>query len=396
MITLKGANFMNKIHNNASYAIYTSMKLLTFFMIALILFPLQAYAQYQESSNYHDFKLVPVVQELEHPWGIAFLPNGDILVTEKKGQLNLVRMPSGKKEIVAGLPEIAQIGQGGLLDVVVHPDFQSNQTIFLSYSGRSQRGYGTEVVRARLNGPKLFDVTKIFEAVPKVRGRVHFGSRLLWGADDKLYITLGDRGQRDEAQDPKNHLGSTIRINEDGSIPEDNPFADDHQNYRPEIFTYGNRNVQGIALRPDTGEIWAHEHGPRGGDEINILRPANNYGWPTITYGREYSGFSITDQRAAPGMEQPIIYWDPSIAPCGMAFYTGNKFPNWQGDIFIGALVQTHLRRVKLDGNEVIEQEVLLEDFGERIRDVENGPDGLIYILTDHPSGQLLRLEPAS
>lgn len=371
------------------------MKKFTALIFAFVLFPISAAnAQYSENSKHHNFNLVSVVEDLEHPWGMAFLPNGDLLVTEKKGQLNLIRMQTGEREIVQGLPEIAEIGQGGLLDVMVHPDFQSNQTIFISYAARGERGFGTEVSRATLNGPKLFDVQKIFEAVPKKRGRVHFGSRLLWGPDDKLYITLGERGEMEEAQDPKTHLGSTIRINEDGSVPEDNPFYG-HESYRPEIFTYGNRNVQGIALHPVTGEIYAHEHGPKGGDEINILKAGNNYGWPAITYGIDYTGFEITDKTSAPGMEQPVLYWDPSIAPCGMIFYGGDKFPEWQGDIFVGALVQTHLRRVRLDeNNQVVEQEVLLENLGERIRDVENGPDGYIYILTDNPYGQLMRLEP--
>lgn len=371
------------------------MRYLTTLFIAILCLPLSnaKAQQYSENSQHHNFNLVTIIDELEHPWGMAFLPNGDMLITEKAGRLNLIRMNSGGRDYVEGLPEIAEIGQGGLLDVLVHPNFQANQTIFLSYAGRGDRGYGTEVVRAKLNGPRLTEVTKIFEAVPKVRGRVHFGSRLLWGADDKLYITLGERGQMEEAQDPKNHLGSTIRINEDGSVPDDNPFAT-HESYRPEIFTYGNRNVQGIALHPKTGEVWAHEHGPKGGDEINILKAGNNYGWPSITYGIDYTGFEITDQTSAPGMEQPLLYWDPSIAPSGMIFYTGDKFPEWSSDIFVGALVQTHLRRVRMNGNEVVEQEVLLKEFGERIRDVENGPDGYIYILTDNPYGQLMRLEP--
>lgn len=367
------------------------MRVVLFLLVMFVTVP--ALAQAVQESEHHDFTVETLLSNLNFPWGMAFLPNGDMLITEKPGQLLLVRMGQKKIEYVEGLPDIAAIGQGGLLDVLVHPNFAQNRTIFLSYSGRSDQGYGTEVVRATLNGPRLSNVEQIFEALPKVRGRVHFGSRLLWGPDDKLYITLGDRGQREYAQEPINHIGSTIRINEDGSIPEDNPFVG-HETYRPEIYTYGNRNVQGIALHPETDVIWMHEHGPKGGDEVNIVKAGANYGWPTITYGREYSGFPITDQRRAPGMEQPIIYWDPSIAPCGMTFYTGSRFPEWQGDIFVGALVQTHLRRLKLDGENVVEQEVLLEDLGERIRDVENGPDGFLYVLTDSHEGRLLRLEP--
>lgn len=348
---------------------------------------------YQEKTQKYDVKLVPVATDLEHPWGMDFLPNGDVLVTERRGKLYIVRMPSGEKVEVQGLPEIAEIGQGGLLDVMVHPQYSANQTIFLSYTGRSAQGYGTEVVRAKMNGPRLSDVQKIFEAVPKTKGRNHFGSRLLWGKDGKLYITLGERFIKEEAQNPKTHLGSTIRINEDGSVPEDNPFYG-HEVNRPEIFTYGNRNVQGIALHPQTGEIWAHEHGPKGGDEINVLQSGKNYGWPVVTYGVDYTGFEISDKTSAPGMEDPILQWTPSIAPSGMIFYTGNQFPEWKGDVFVGALVQTHLRRVKFDGHKEVEQEVMLEEHGERIRDVAQGPDGNIYLLSDETYGSLYRLEP--
>lgn len=370
------------------------MKHLLFVTLIAFMLPTAAKAQlHQEQSQYHDFNLIEITDGLEYPWGMAFLPDGNILVTEKTGRLTRVNVETGKKQNITGLPEIAEIGQGGLLDVLVHPDFQSNKTIFLSYAGRSDRGYGTEVVRAQIDGSKLTNMKNIFEAVPKTRGRVHFGSRLLWGVDNKIYITLGERGQMDEAQDPKTHLGSTIRINEDGSVPDDNPFYN-HEHYRPEIFTYGNRNVQGIALHPETNEIWSHEHGPKGGDEINILKSGNNYGWPKITYGIDYTGFEITDKTSAPGMEQPILYWAPSIAPCGMIFYQGNKFPKWQGDIFVGALVQTHLRRVRIENGKVIEQEELLKRFEERIRDVELGPDGYIYIVNDSLDGKLMRLEP--
>lgn len=355
--------------------------------------PLMAQETYTEKTEKYDVRLVPVAADLEHPWGMDFLPNGDVLVTERRGKLFLVRMPSGEKVEVQGLPEVAEIGQGGLLDVMVHPQFTKNQIIFLSYTGRSPQGFGTEVVRAKLNGPRISDVRVIFEAVPKTRGRVHFGSRLLWGKDGKLYITLGDRGQKDDAQNPKTHLGSTIRINEDGSVPQDNPFYG-HAEYRPEIFTYGNRNVQGIALNPETGQIWAHEHGPKGGDEINILKNGKNYGWPAVTYGVDYTGFQISDKTSAPDMESPILYWTPSIAPSGMIFYTGDQFPAWKGSVFVGALVQTHLRRIEFDGAKEVGQEVLLKEHGERIRDVAQGPDGFIYLLSDETYGSLYRLEP--
>ena len=262
----------------------------------LLLLPQELFAQDIQKSKYHDFKVVPVIEELDFPWGMAFLPDGNLLITEKPGQLLLFSMVDGQKQVIEGLPEIAFEGQGGLLDVLIHPDFKNNQRIFLSYSAQDNGRFGTEVVRARLDGTQLVDVEQIFAAEPKVKGGRHFGSRLLWGADDKLYITLGDRGQRDEAQDAQNHIGTTNRINQDGSIPDDNPFVG-HDSYRPEIFTFGNRNVQGIALHPKTNAIWSHEHGPRGGDEVNVLKAGANYGWPEVTYGREYYGLPITDKR---------------------------------------------------------------------------------------------------
>ncbi|MFK7839429.1 MAG: PQQ-dependent sugar dehydrogenase [Bdellovibrionales bacterium] len=357
-------------------------------------FALPVFAQDLQRSQHHAFKVVLVADALEFPWGMAFLPSGDVLVTEKPGRLLRVDVLSGEKNVIDNVPNVAFEGQGGLLDVMVHPHFENNQEIFLSYSAEDDGRFGTEAVRARLKDDALVDVERIFVADPKVKGGRHFGSRFLWGEDDKVYITLGDRGQRHFAQDPSNHIGSTIRINPDGSIPEDNPFVG-HKTYRPEIFTYGNRNVQGIALYPDGKDIWSHEHGPRGGDEVNILKSGGNYGWPEVTYGREYYGLAITDQRSAPGMVDSILHWTPSIAPCGMAFYTGDAFDAWRGDVFVGSLKDTHLRRLDVNAaGEIIGQEILLQDMGERIRDVENGPDGFLYVLSDSHDAQLLRLEP--
>lgn len=359
---------------------------------ALLPQAVRAHETYQ--SDLYDFNLVPLGEALDYPWGMDFTPDGSgVLVTEKSGQLYFYDTQSWERREIKGLPKIAEIGQGGLLDAMAHPDFANNQVIFLSHAARGDRGYGTEVVRARIEGDSLTDVQTIFAALPKVRGRIHFGSRLLWGPDGKLFITLGERGQMEEAQQPVNHLGTTIRINEDGSVPEDNPFAN-HPRYRPEIFTYGNRNVQGIILHPEREEVWIHEHGPKGGDEINILKAGANYGWPKVTYGIDYSGFEITDQTTAPGIEPPVLHWTPSIAPSGMAYYNGDKFPKWQGDIFVGALVQRHLRRVSLSGDKVVGQEVMLADLSERIRDVAMGPDGYIYLLLDKSGGRLMRLEP--
>lgn len=371
------------------------IRIATFFLMILLWMPVAAAQEIYESEE-HKFRLVSVAGELEHPWALDFLPNGDLLVSERPGRLNIIRK-NGQRHEVKGLPEIAANAQGGLLDVLVHPEFAANQLIYFSYSaGSVLSGYGTEVARARLNGPRLEDLEIIFKAEPKTAGRgLHFGSRLVIGADDKLYITLGDRFRMNMAQDPSNHMGTIIRLNQDGSVPEDNPFVG-RAGYRPEIYTYGNRNVQGAALRVGHDQIWFHEHGPRGGDELNILRSGANYGWPAVTHGIDYSGVEISDKTGAPGMEEPVIHWTPSIAPSGMAFYDGDRFPEWRGNIFLGALAHTHLRRVVLDGDRVVHQEVLLQEKGERIRDVMTGPDGFLYILTDSPYGEVLRLEPAS
>ncbi len=339
------------------------------------------------------YRTVSVAKGLVHPWGMAFLPDGRMLVTERPGRLRIVSPDGTVSEPVSGLPEIAAVGQGGLLDVVLHPDFANNNLVYLSFAEPGAGGQGTAVARGRLEGNALKDVETIFSQKPKLSGGLHFGSRLVFAPDGTLYISMGDRGQMQRSQDNRNHQGTIARVNDDGSIPKDNPFVDS-KDALPEIYTYGNRNVQGMALNPKTGVVWAQEHGPRGGDEVNILKSGANYGWPAITYGINYDGSVITNERKRAGMEQPVLHWTPSIAPSGMTFYDGDKFPDWKGDIFVGALRDRNLRRVKLDGDREAGQETLLDELGERIRDVRTGPDGYLYVLTDSPDGQIIRLEP--
>ncbi len=348
-------------------------------------------------SEQHDYGVVTVASGLAHPWGLAFLPGGEMLVTERDGRLRVVRDGELLPEPISGLPRMMVGGQGGLLDVALDPSFADNSLIYLTYAGGRPGNAGTEVARGRLDldAMALRDMETIFAVEPKTPGGAHYGGRLQFHPDGTLFVTLGDRySYLDQAQSIENHIGTIVRINPDGSVPEDNPFVG-RDDAKPEIYTYGNRNVQGIALRPGTTTIWAHEHGPRGGDELNILKPGANYGWPAITYGIDYSGAIISDKTEAPGMEQPVVYWDPSIAPSGMTFYNGDKFPQWRGDIFMGALAHRHLRRLEMDGDEVVAQEELLSDLGARIRDVVAGPDGLLYVLTDAANGRILRLEPA-
>jgi aldose sugar dehydrogenase len=350
------------------------------------------------TSQQAEFRVVTVAQGLNHPWSLAFLPDGDYLVTERRGTLWRIT-PQGLKTEIKGTPEVYHEGQGGLLDIVLEPGFEDGGWLYISYAATADGNEdiaNTEVARAYLNlqQNRLTGNEVIFRAEPKVAGNNHWGSRLLFAPDGMLHITLGERfDYREDAQNPANHLGTTIRITPDGDIPPDNPFADGIKG-DPKVFTYGNRNVQGIALHPQTGEIWAHEHGPKGGDEVNVLKSGTNYGWPAVTFGVSYWGTEISDKTSASGMEDPILQWTPSIAPSGMAFYTGDKFPEWKGDLFVGALARRHLRRLELDGKTVISQEELLQDHNQRIRDVRQGPDGYLYILTDEASGRLYRLEP--
>jgi glucose/arabinose dehydrogenase len=347
-------------------------------------------------SQAHSFRVVTLARGLDHPWGLAFLPDGRFLVTERPGQLRLVA-PDGTLDPrpVDGVPTVAAHGQGGLLDVALHPRFAENGLVYLSYSARGDGGIGTEVARGRLNGHRLENVEVIFRQTPKSGGGRHFGSRLVFDREGHLYITLGDRGEMERAQRLDDLAGKIVRLTEDGRVPKDNPFVG-RPGARPEIYSLGNRNVQGAALHPRTGELWTHEHGPQGGDEVNVIRAGVNYGWPVITYGVEYViGTKIGEGTHKPGMAQPIHYWVPSIAPSGMAFYTGDKFPRWRGDLLVGALKDQTLVRLRLRGEQVIEEERMLRGELGRVRDVRTGPDGYVYVLTDARNGVLARLEPA-
>lgn len=345
-------------------------------------------------SKQQRFHLSTVVDGLEQPWSFAFLPNGDLLITEKSGRLRRVVDGDLVPEPVSGVPAVAVVGQGGLLDIALDPDFQENRRVYLSYAAAGDDGYGTEVVRGKLADNRLQDVEVIFKAQPKSDGGVHFGSRLLFGPKGLLYITLGERGIKQQAQDLNTHPGSLIRVYPDGRVPEGNPFVN-RNNAQPEIYTYGNRNMQGIALQPGSGLVWTVEHGPQGGDELNIMTAGTNYGWPVITYGVNYgTGTAIGEGTHKQGMAQPVYYWVPSIATSGLTFYSGDQFPDWRADLFVGSLKFGFIARLELDeNNTVTAEERLLEDRLQRVRDIRQGPNGNLFVL-DEGSGELLKLEP--
>ena len=337
-----------------------------------------------------------LTDKLNAPWSMAFLPDGRILVTEKSGQLRMIENGKLLPQAIAGAPKVVDSGQGGLLDVALHPQYAQNGWLYLSYSARGTDGVGTEVMRAKLQGMSLTASEIVFSQTPKISGGNHFGSRIVFDDKGHVYLTLGDRGDMPRAQKLDDHAGSVIRLHDDGRVPRDNPFVG-RAGAKPEKFTLGNRNMQGAAMHPQTGELWTHEHGPQGGDEINIMRAGRNYGWPVITYGVNYGfGTKIGEGSAKPGMEQPLHVWVPSIAPSGMAFYTGDKFPNWKGNLLVGALRDEMLVRLELNGEKVVREERMLKDQIGRIRDVRVGPDGLVYLLTDERDGVVVRLEPQS
>jgi glucose/arabinose dehydrogenase len=344
------------------------------------------------------FDVAVVAKGLEHPWAVEPLPDGDFLVTERPGRLRVVTAGGQIGEPLAGLPAVDARGQGGLLDAALDPDFAANRTIYWSYAERRQDGNGTSVARGVLSADRqrLDNVAVIFRAMPTYDGRLHFGSRLTFGPDGTLYVTLGERSDtamRKHAQELDNHLGKIVRINRDGSAPPDNRFVG-RAGALPEIWTLGHRNIQAAAFDPE-GQLWTLEHGPRGGDELNRIQRGANYGWPVVTYGEEYSGAAIQGAvTSRADFEQPIHYWDPVIAPSGAQFYTGDAFPEWRNNLFVGGLVAQSLVRLKLEYNRVTGEEHLLSDRRQRIRDVRQGPDGFLYVVTDEDSGELWKIAP--
>lgn len=341
----------------------------------------------------HAYVVNEIVEGLEHPWAMAFLPTGDILVTERAGRVRLVRDGELVEEAVEGAPSVEATGQGGMLDIVLHPDFDSNGFVYISYSKAVQGGLTTAVARARWENDRLEGLEDVFVADAAASAGQHFGSRIVFDPDGMMYVTVGERGQQEPAQNLTDHIGTTVRLHDDGRAPSDNPFVD-REDALDEIFTFGNRNAQGMAVHPETGEIWQNEHGPRGGDEINRMVAGGNYGWPDYSFGDHYDGQPISDPEPNSGIELPLLHWTPSIAPSGMAFYTGDRFPEWRGHVFNGALAHEHLRRVAFEGTEPVHEEELLVEYGERIRDVRDGPDGYLYFLTDSDDAVLARLEP--
>jgi glucose/arabinose dehydrogenase len=341
-------------------------------------------------------KVEEVVRGLNSPWSIAFVSANDWLVTERGGKLRRVVNGELLAKPIAGVPKVAARGQGGLLDVALHPDFAENQTVYLSYAGAGANGSGTEVVKAKLVDNTLVDSEVIFVALPKQGGGRHYGSRLVFDKAGYLYISLGDRGNKNISQDTLSHAGSIIRLNDDGTVPQDNPFVGDAA-VKPEIFSTGHRNVQGMTYDPQTDLLWSHEHGPQGGDELNQVAAGKNYGWPTITYGVNYgSGTAIGEGTAKPGLEQPVYFWDPSIAPSGMAIVNSDKFPQWKNNILVGALKYQLIARLEMLNGQVVHEERLFEGKYGRIRDVRQGPDNNLYFITDSSNGSIYRISSAA
>jgi aldose sugar dehydrogenase len=348
-------------------------------------------------SSAGDLAVQTFARGLDHPWALAFLPNDRILVTERPGRMRIIAKDGNLSPALAGVPRVFAAGQGGLLDVIADRAFANNQTIYFCYAERANGGARTTVSRARLveeGTPRLDEVKPIFRQQGPLSSGNHFGCRIVQAPDDALFMAMGDHfGPRDEAQNLANDIGKIIRIRSDGTVPPDNPFVG-RAGAKPEIWSYGHRNAQGLALQPDTGKLWEHEHGPRGGDEVNIIEKGKNYGWPVIGYGIDYSGARIHAGTQRAGMEQPVWYWVPSIAPSGMSFYSGELFPRWRGSLLVGALVSQALVRLEVDGEKVTREERV--NLRERIRDVRQGPDQAVWLTTDSSEGRVLRLAPVS
>jgi aldose sugar dehydrogenase len=346
-----------------------------------------------ENTEKQSFMIDTLVTGLKNPWSLAFMPNGDMLIAERDGEIRIVRNGIMLESTINGLPEIYVKGQGGLLELQLHPNYEENGWIYLAYSAPMEDGGNTAIMRARLDGFQLVDQEVLFQATPYPDGRVHFGCRIRFDDDGYMFFSVGERGRMQNAQDLSNHSGKVHRLYDDGRIPEDNPFVN-NPDAMPSIFTYGNRNPQGMDIHPVTREIWTHEHGPKGGDEINIIRSGLNFGWPEITYGINYNGEIISEFTEKEGMEQPLHYWDPSIAPCGMAFVTSDKYPNWKNNLLVGSLSFQYVARCEIDeaNEKVLHEEKLLEGIG-RVRTVQQGPDGYLYVATESP-GLVVRLYP--
>lgn len=361
--------------------------------IPLVLLAASATAAAQPVS----YRIDTLAQGLEHPWSVAFLPDGTMLVTERAGRLRIVDETGLRPDPVGGLPEVFVSGQGGLFEVLLAQDHAQSGILYISFAHGTKDANHTRVIRARFDGRNLHDVTPVFTSQPAKSGDAHFGGRMTWMPDGTLVMGLGDGFYfREDAQKLDTHLAKIIRVRADGSVPEDNPFVG-QPDARPEIYSYGHRHVQAVVFDPASGRLYAHEHGPRGGDELNVIRAGANYGWPLVSYGRDYSRSMITPFTSLPGMQQPLTYWVPSIAPGGMMLYDGEAFPQWRGSLFIAALAEESIRRVPLDeAGQPGEQEVLFTEIGQRMRDVRAGPDGALYLVTDEPEGQVLRVVPAS
>ncbi len=363
---------------------------------ALLTLPLlaPAAAQTRLKTDKAEVLVETVASGLAHPWGLAFLPDGRMLVTERPGRLRVVSADGKVSPALEGVPRVLAQGQGGLLDVALAPDFAASRLVYLSFAEPGQDGASTAVARGRLNdGATALEGTQvIFRQAPKVSGGMHFGSRLAFSRDGKLFVTMGDRGKFDPAQDLSSHIGKIVRLNADGSVPQDNPFVG-RADARPEIWSYGNRNVQAAAVHPETDALWEVEHGPRGGDELNLVEAGKNYGWPLVSWGRHYDGRDIPNPPTRPDLAGSVHQWTPVIAASGMAFYTGDAFPAWRGNVLVGGLVSQGLVRVVLEGARRTGEERIA--LGARIRDVRQGPDGFVYALTDADNGRILRLKPA-